>query len=288
MSDLYSYSSFKCAESDPAIEWFFCMIVMGVMLAIFCVLYIYRIFFFYCHNMDYSFKSLLSRVIFALSLACKSSCCIITGFGYSRQTDFSVFKYLITDLPDLIVVSALSYILYSWCQVFLYCGASTLTNTLSKIQTTIVLYNSFIYGVFSIFFCLRCTLTESSLDNWRICTTIFLIIANIMLTYIFVMVLIIMKKQLHFTFSCNLGNPEHYLFTLCCFFIIILLFQAIFNIVIFFTLSSNASECTELNLILTLCTECIGQLLPLGFISIVDVISLPPPEAQPAASIFDD
>ncbi|OHT14249.1 hypothetical protein TRFO_15404 [Tritrichomonas foetus] len=284
----YSFTSFKCHPSEPTTEWFFCLVVMGVMFTVFFALYFYRICYFHINNPDYSYKSLISRILFAFSLLMKAVFSFLMGIGFLKQTEFSVFKYLITDLPDFVVCSALSYILYSWCQVFLYCGVSNLTNSLSYIQMAIVLYNSFTYLVFSILFCLRCVLPESSLATWHAATLFFLVIDNLLLACLFIMVLIIMKKQLHFTFSCNLGNPEHYLFTLCCFFIAILLVQTFFNLALSLTALENLTECSELKLVLTLCTECIGQLLPLGFISIVDVISLPPPEVQPAMSIFDD
>lgn len=286
MSDSYSY--FKCKEIDPTAEWAFSLIIIGIIYSFFFFLYLYRICYFHIQKPEYSINSLMSRIIFSFSLLIKASFSILMGIGFKAKINFYVFKYLVTDLPDYIVCSAITYMLYSWSQVFLYSGMLNLTNSLSIIQSGIVGYNAFIYTVFSIFLLLRCALAESYLDTWYFYTRIFIVVINILLVGLFVMVLIIMKKQLHFTFSCNLGNPEHYLFMLCLFFIAILTTQSGFNITLCLDKYINLTECSEIRLILKLCTECIGKVLPLGFITIVDVISLPPPEAKPALSIFDD
>lgn len=288
MSFDYSFTSFKCQENDPKTEWFFSLIIIGILFSFFFFLYTYRIILFSFKKREYTIKSLMSRILFAFSLLVKAIFSILIGFGFQTDIEFSVFKYLITDLPDYIVYSAITYMLYSWAQVFLYSGVLNLTNSLSIIQITIVGYNAFIYIAFSVLLLLRCTLTESSLVNWYHFTRIIIIVANVLLIGLFIMVLIIMKKQLHFNFSCNLGNPEHYLFMLCLFFITILATQSGFNITLCLSEYKNIKECSEIRLILIIFTECIGKILPLGFISIVDVFSLPPPEAKPALSIFDD
>lgn len=288
MSNDFSFTTFKCQDNDPITEYSFSLITIGSLFSFFFFLYTYRIIHFRFKKREYSIKSLTSRILFAISLLLKALFSILMGFGYLKKIDFKVFKYLVTDLPDYIICSAITYMLYSWAQVFLYSGALNLTNSLSIIQIGIVVYNAFIYIAFSILLLLRCTLADSNLLKWYHFTKVFTVINNILLIGLFIMVLIIMKRQLHFNFSCNLGNPEHYLFMLCLFFITILTTQGGFNIASCINDFKHSDECSEIRLVLILFTESIGKILPLGFISIVDVFSLPPPETKPALSIFDD
>lgn len=286
----YSFSYFQCQGTQPTTEWFFSMLVLGATFSIFLILYFYRLCFYRYNHPEYPITSLLSRILFVFSIAIKASFCFLIGFGFSKQIEFSVFKYLVSDFPKCIVASSITYILYSWCQVFLYGGATKHTDSLFVIEIVMVIYNSFIYGTFSILFFLRCILSESVLHKWSLSCDIFIVIIDFFLAFVFSMVLFIMKRQSDFSFSCNLGNPEHYLFVLCIFFIAVYLIQTGFDITLCISNSMKLTECSEFKLLLLLCSECFGQLLPLGFISIVDVISLPPPppELPQNISLFCD
>jgi hypothetical protein len=91
------------------------------------------------------------------------------------------------------------------------------------------------------------------------------------------------------TYRCDLGNRDHYLFTLCSLIISLELLEMVIRIVMFRNSTLNENECNETNLLLTVLLVALGELAPLGFVAMTDVISLPAANlgAVGAETVFD-
>lgn len=151
-----------------------------------------------------------------------------------------------------------------------------------------VIFNSVTLLGFSVLFLLRCSLPEQLLDWWHLAETSCELLRRILLVLMFIAVLYLMKRRMGLVFKCGLGNPEHYIFTLCSVIIGLQLVQIFFDVLL--VIYGENEECSEMRLVLTVLFECIGDAVPIGFISIVDVIQIPVRDEIPmvAASIFDD
>ena len=72
----------------------------------------------------------------------------------------------------------------------------------------------------------------------------------------------------------DLGNPDHYIMTMS----ILMIFVTTIDIIGRTALASwrpTMTECSELGMLINLCYEAVGELLPFGFLSVVDIFTPP-------------
>lgn len=284
----FSFSFFSCGPSDPNSEWFLCLLLIGLLYVCFFVLYSGRLISVKLKNFNATLSALSPRIFFSITLLVKAGAMICQAFGFENGTRFSVFKFVITDLPDYLLASALTAVLYSWCVVFSKYGMVNTSVFNFELKTLSVIFNSFTLLGFFVLFLLRCSLPERLLSGWHLAETSFELLRRILLVIMFIVVLHLMKKRMGLAFKCGLGNPEHYIFTLCTIVIGLQLVQIFFDLLL--AIYGDNQECSEMRLVLTVLFECIGDAVPLGFISIVDVIQFPIRDEIPmlTATIFDD
>lgn len=284
----FSFSFFHCGPSDPKSEWFLCLLIIGSLYIGFFCCYLGRLISVKIHDFNATFKALFPRIFFCFALLLKAAALICEAFGFEKGTKFSVFKYCISDLPDYILATALTGILYSWCIVFSKYGMVNTSIFISELKILNVIFNSVTLMGFCVLFLLRCCLPVQLLDGWHLAETVFELFRRVLLALMFIFVLYLMRKHMGLVFKCGLGNPEHYIFTLCSVVIGLQIVQIFFDLLL--ALYGENEECSEMRLVLTVLFECIGDAVPLGFIAVVDVIQLPIRNEVPmiAATIFDD
>ena len=284
----YSFSSFACGPSEPRHEWFSPLILISVIFLLLFCLYGVRLVHFRRVSSGLPFSRVFPRFVFCVSLLVKSGLFACQAFGFRDELNFSVFKYVITDLPDYLTASGLTGVLYSWCSMFAIYGLKSGAGLLFSVRVVIAVFNAIAWLGFMILFLLRCVLERRSLNRWHLMETIYEVVMRGGLTFVFVWVLIVLKREMHLKFRCGLGNLEYYIFTLCFIVIVLQVVQCLFDGVLAFDTMNN--ECSEMRLILTILFESFADVVPLGFISVVDVVSVPPLEEHPivASSVFDD
>lgn len=274
---MLNQSCYYCSTSDPRDEWGFCLYVLGVMYILFSIIYFSRILQFLYKNSFYSICSLLPQVIFAISFLVNGSLNIIRANSYKHQIFLGVFKFLISDLSKYITDSSLSLILYSWCFNGSYCYIDN-SKIFKKIKSYVTFFNIIIFFMLGVLLCIR-SLTDDStlLKIWSIAKSMMSVLCDLLLCVLYFLVLRIMKKNVGFGFTCDFGKPIHYFYQISCFVMIFKVIQIFCNISFFILRNLFKSECTEKYLLYFILSECLNGLLPSGFISVVDVISLPPP-----------
>jgi hypothetical protein len=292
-SDEHDYARFCCHSDDPRPQWVFCLCVAAVLFAGCFICYLFRIggALRRAHFPFPGFAALSSRFIFAAALLLKATSLSLMAHGFNKQLDYSVFKYPITDLADYILASSLTYLMFSWCQSFVRRTMRKADRFLWGFRVALYLYNGlFLFG-FSLLFCLRCVFSpDDGLPNWHFAKSLMSILRSGALICFFIGVLFAMKLQMEMSCSCGLGNPEHYLFTLCSLIMGLELLEMIIRVVIARNSTLDQNECNETNLLLSVLLVAIGQLAPLGFVAMTDVIALPTVEPSPGAdngTIFD-
>jgi hypothetical protein len=290
----HDYSRFCCHSEDPQLQWVFCLCVTAVLFGGCFIFYLCRVASAIRRMPDCSscLSALASRLIFAAALLIKSLSLSLMAYGFKSTLDYSVFKYLITDLADYILASSLTYLMFSWCQSFVRSSMRKSDRFLWGFRVALYLYNGvFLFG-FSLLFCLRCVLSpEEGLPNWHFVKSLMSILRSALLIFFFIGVLLAMKLQMEMSFSCGLGNPEHYLFTLCSLIICLELLEMIIRVVIVRNSTLDENECNETNLLLTVLLVALGQLGPIGFVAMTDVIRVPNLERSRAVeggTIFDE
>jgi hypothetical protein len=291
----HDYGRFCCNSDDPRLQWVFCLVVTAVLFGGCFIIYLCRLASAIRRMPIPSscLSALASRLIFASALLIKSVSLSLMAHGFSDPPpDYSVFKYLVTDLADYILASSLTYLMFSWCQSFVRSSMRKSDRFLWGFRVALYLYNGiFLFG-FSLLFCLRSVFSpEEGLPNWHFAKSVMSILRSALLILFFIGVLFAMKLQMEMSCSCGLGNPEHYLFTLCSLIIGLELLEMVIRVVIVLTSKLDENECNETNLLLTVLLVALGQLAPIGFVAMTDVISVPTFERSPVAengTIFDE
>lgn len=271
----YSFSTFYCTPSEPQFEWFFALLVTSIGFFFFFAIYFYRIIFFHKARPELPWFALATRIFFAFSLLIKGVFLCVEAFGYNYQWYFSVFKYAITDLPNYVICAAYAVLLYSWCKVLSSSSLKDAYQFFKKVRIALVLFTSFIFFTFACLLGARSFLFDESLKSWYIVEVVSSIFRELFLALLFIYVLYVLNHSMNFQFSLGLGNPQHYIFTICMVIIIVQIIGIGILSAIFGCYTSGINECSETRLVLVLFYECLKHLLPLGFLTIVDVFTIP-------------
>ena len=268
------HDNFACTDSDPNEEWFFCYILISLGFLILFGLYLVRMLRFACANYYVSMKTVKTRIVFLMAMFVKFVTLFLQAFGYRTGMNFSVFKFLLTDFPIYFCCCGYAAILYTWLLSYSSRLKPEIAKKLKRFKILCVFYCAVSLLIFSALFCARCALSEKSLDRWSIVKSYISLFPDIGLTLVIIVAMWKLNMLVGVRGLFDLGNPDNYMMTMCVV-LVLVTFIDICGRVVLVIWKGKLTECGEMKMLVSLCYESIGVLLPFGFLSVVDIFTQP-------------
>ena len=263
---------FYCKNSEPRLEWCFCMAFVGFAFFVYSFFYFIKICIFRRKYPGYQLKLFSSRILFLITLFIHGFSLTIQGFAYLKQWKVGKAKFFISHFSQYLVSCSLLYLLHSWLKIYLSCHSAHNIYLASRLKTTFIIFSLLVVASFIILLILRdflstglCYKISFSID----------IIRNAFMCITFFVIMYQLSKITGYCITCFLGHPGAYISTLCLSTGTLLSLGLVIRILIVYY-QEGYSECSEFNLFLNIMLQCFCYLLPLGFISVIDTI-LPDP-----------
>ena len=268
------HDQFVCTASDPNEEWFFCDVIISIGFFALFVMYFVRMIRFAVQNYFASMTTVKTRIVFLTAMFVKSLTLLMQAFGYKSGVNFSVFKFFVTDFPIYFCCCGYAAILYTWLLSYSSRLKPEIAKKLKRLKTVVVVYSSVCLFTFLVLFCARCVLAEKKLDLWSVVKSYISLLPDVGLMCLIVVAIWKLNMLVGMRGLFDLGNPDNYMMTMCVVLVLVTLVDIVGRVVLVIW-KWKTSECGEMKMLLSLCYEAIGVLLPFGFLSVVDIFTQP-------------